>query len=78
MVTNTESRTAIAMVRECGSGILRRTPSIERTLTARVINLAIIDPEENLADLDQVRGDSRVSGLLVVEPTVSYGNLHQP
>jgi IMP dehydrogenase len=77
MDTVTESRTAIAMAREGGIGILHRNLSIEdqayqvdlvkRTQTGIIPNPITIGPKATLEDLDALCGEYRVSGLPVVD-----------
>ena len=78
MDTVTESRMAIAMARQGGLGVLHRNLSIEdqayqvdlvkRTQTGRITNPVTIGPEATLAELDEICGQYRVSGLPVVDP----------
>jgi len=77
MDTVTESRTAIAMAREGGVGILHRNLSIEdqayqvdlvkRTQTGIIPNPVTIGPKATLEELDALCGEYRVSGLPVVD-----------
>jgi IMP dehydrogenase len=77
MDTVTESRTAIAMAREGGIGILHRNLSIEdqayqvdlvkRTQTGIIPNPITIGPKATLEELDALCGEYRVSGLPVVD-----------
>lgn len=77
MDTVTESRTAIAMAREGGIGILHRNLSIEdqayqvdlvkRTQTGIIPNPVTIGPKATLEELDALCGEYRVSGLPVVD-----------
>ncbi|GAA1374744.1 IMP dehydrogenase [Luteococcus sanguinis] len=77
MDTVTESRMAIAMARQGGLGVLHRNLSIEdqayqvdlvkRTQTGRITNPVTIGPDATLADLDNLCGQYRVSGLPVVD-----------
>ena len=77
MDTVTESRTAIAMAREGGIGILHRNLSIEdqayqvdlvkRTQTGIIPNPITIGPKATLEELDTICGQYRVSGLPVVD-----------
>ena len=78
MDTVTESRTAIAMAREGGIGILHRNLSVEdqayqvdlvkRTQTGMIPNPVTIGPKATLEELDELCGEYRVSGLPVVDP----------
>jgi IMP dehydrogenase len=77
MDTVTESRTAIAMAREGGIGILHRNLSAEdqayqvdlvkRTQTGIIPNPITIGPKATLEELDAICGQYRVSGLPVVD-----------
>jgi len=77
MDTITEARTAIAMAREGGIGILHRNLSTEdqayqvelvkRTQTGIIPNPVTIGPKATLEDLDTLCGEFRVSGLPVVD-----------
>jgi IMP dehydrogenase len=77
MDTVTESRTAIAMAREGGIGILHRNLSTEdqayqvelvkRTQTGIIPNPVTIGPKATLEELDALCGEYRVSGLPVVD-----------
>ena len=77
MDTVTESRTAIAMAREGGIGILHRNLSTEdqayqvelvkRTQTGIIPNPVTIGPKATLEELDQLAGEYRVSGFPVVD-----------
>jgi len=77
MDTVTESRTAIAMAREGGIGILHRNLSTEdqayqvelvkRTQTGIIPNPVTIGPKATLEELDQLAGEFRVSGFPVVD-----------
>lgn len=77
MDTVTESRTAIAMAREGGIGILHRNLStddqayqvdmVKRTQTGIIPNPITIGPKATLEELDTLCGEYRVSGLPVVD-----------
>ncbi len=77
MDTVTESRTAIAMAREGGIGILHRNLSTEdqayqvelvkRTQTGIIPNPVTIGPKATLEELDQLAGEFRISGFPVVD-----------
>lgn len=80
MDTVTEARMAIAMARQGGLGVLHRNLSIEdqayhvdlvkRTQTGMIPNPVTISPDRTLAELDQLCGRYRVSGLPVVDSTM--------
>jgi IMP dehydrogenase len=77
MDTVTESRMAIAMARQGGLGVLHRNLSIEdqayqvdlvkRTQTGLIPNPVTIGPKATLAELDEICGEYRVSGLPVID-----------
>ena len=77
MDTVTESRMAIAMARQGGIGILHRNLSIEeqahqvtvvkRSESGMVSDPVTIHPEATIAQLDELCGQYRVSGLPVVD-----------
>ncbi len=77
MDTVTEARTAIAMAREGGIGILHRNLSTEdqayqvelvkRTQTGIIPNPVTIGPKATLEELDQLAGEFRISGFPVVD-----------
>jgi IMP dehydrogenase len=77
MDTVTEARTAIAMAREGGIGILHRNLSTEdqayqvelvkRTQTGIIPNPVTIGPKATLEELDQLAGEYRISGFPVVD-----------
>jgi IMP dehydrogenase len=77
MDTVTESRMAIAMARQGGIGVLHRNLSIEdqasqvdlvkRSESGMIAHPVTIDPEATLADLDELCGRYRVSGLPVID-----------
>ena len=77
MDTVTESRMAIAMARQGGIGVLHRNLSIEdqaaqvdlvkRSEAGMVTNPVTCSPDDTLADVDQLCGRYRVSGLPVVD-----------
>ncbi|HYO31262.1 MAG TPA: IMP dehydrogenase [Nocardioidaceae bacterium] len=77
MDTVTESRMAIAMARQGGVGVLHRNLSIEdqasqvdlvkRSESGMIAHPVTIDPEATLADLDELCGRYRVSGLPVID-----------
>jgi IMP dehydrogenase len=77
MDTVTESRMAIAMARQGGIGVLHRNLSIadqayqvdlvKRTQTGFIPNPVTIGPDATLAELDEVCGQYRISGLPVVD-----------
>ncbi len=80
MDTVTEARMAIAMARQGGLGVLHRNLSIEdqayqvdlvkRTQTGMIPNPVTISADRTLAELDQLCGRYRVSGLPVVDSTM--------
>ena len=82
MDTVTESDMAIAMARQGGIGILHRNLSVEdqaqqvrrvkRSESGMVSDPVTIDPQATIAQLDQLCGHYKVSGLPVVD---SEGNL---
>ncbi|PTK34624.1 IMP dehydrogenase, partial [Staphylococcus hominis] len=75
--TVTESRMAIAMARQGGIGILHRNLSIEdqanqvrivkRSESGMVTDPVTIRPDSTIAELDELCGRYRVSGLPVVD-----------
>src|SRR6202012_300189 len=77
MDTVTEARMAIAMARQGGIGVLHRNLSIDdqayqvdlvkRTQTGMIPNPVTIGPDATLAELDEVCGEYRISGLPVVD-----------
>jgi IMP dehydrogenase len=77
MDTVTEARTAIAMAREGGIGILHRNLSTEdqayqvelvkRTQTGIIPNPVTIGPKATLEELDALAGQYRISGFPVVD-----------
>ncbi|HEY5335494.1 MAG TPA: IMP dehydrogenase [Mycobacteriales bacterium] len=77
MDTVTEARMAIAMARQGGIGVLHRNLSIadqayqvdlvKRTQTGLIPNPVTIGPDATLAELDEVCGRYRISGLPVVD-----------
>lgn len=77
MDTVTESRMAIAMARQGGIGVLHRNLSIEdqahqvtlvkRSESGMVTDPVTISPDATLAELDELCGTYRVSGLPVVD-----------
>lgn len=77
MDTVTESRMAIAMAREGGLGILHRNLSIEdqaahvdrvkRSENGMVTDPITISPDATLAEMDELCGQFRISGLPVVD-----------
>ncbi|MGH3509833.1 MAG: IMP dehydrogenase [Nocardioidaceae bacterium] len=77
MDTVTESRMAIAMARQGGLGVLHRNLSIDdqayqvdlvkRTQTGLIPNPVTIGPDATLAQLDEICGQYRISGLPVVD-----------
>jgi IMP dehydrogenase len=77
MDTVTEARMAIAMARQGGIGVLHRNLSIEdqaaqvdlvkRSEAGMVTNPVTCSPDDTLADVDQLCGRYRVSGLPVVD-----------
>ncbi|RRD43877.1 IMP dehydrogenase [Buchananella hordeovulneris] len=77
MDTVTESRMAIAMARQGGIGILHRNLSIEeqaqqvrqvkRSESGMVTDPVTVGPEATIAELDELCGHYRVSGLPVVD-----------
>ena len=77
MDTVTEARMAIAMARQGGIGVLHRNLSIEdqahqvdlvkRSESGMVTDPLTIGPDETIAELDQLCGRYRVSGLPVVD-----------
>jgi IMP dehydrogenase len=77
MDTVTEARMAIAMARQGGIGVLHRNLSIEdqaqqvtlvkRSESGMVTDPVTIHPEASLAELDELCGTYRVSGLPVVD-----------
>jgi IMP dehydrogenase len=77
MDTVTEARTAIAMAREGGIGILHRNLStddqayqvelVKRTQTGIIPNPVTIGPKATLEELDQLAGEFRISGFPVVD-----------
>lgn len=77
MDTVTESRMAIAMARQGGIGILHRNMSIEdqakevatvkRSESGMVADPVTVNPDATIAQLDQICGRYRVSGLPVVD-----------
>ena len=77
MDTVTESRMAIAMARQGGIGVLHRNLSIadqaaqvdlvKRSESGMISNPVTIAPEATLAELDELCGRFRVSGLPVIE-----------
>ncbi len=77
MDTVTEARMAIAMAREGGIGVLHRNLSVadqayqvdlvKRTQTGMIPNPVTIGPDATLAELDEVCGQYRISGLPVVD-----------
>ncbi len=77
MDTVTEARTAIAMAREGGIGILHRNLStddqayqvelVKRTQTGIIPNPVTIGPKATLEELDQLAGEYRISGFPVVD-----------
>ncbi len=77
MDTVTEGRMAIAMARQGGIGVLHRNLSVEdqarqidvvkRTQTGLIPNPVTIGPDATLAELDEVCGEYRISGLPVVD-----------
>ena len=77
MDTVTESRMAIAMARQGGIGVLHRNLSIEdqayqvdlvkRTQTGMITNPVTIGPKATRAELDEICGEFRVSGLPVID-----------
>lgn len=78
MDTVTESRMAIAMARQGGIGVLHRNLSIEdqahqvdlvkRSESGMITDPVTVGPEATLAELDELCGKYRVSGLPVVGP----------
>jgi IMP dehydrogenase len=78
MDTVTEARMAIAMARQGGIGVLHRNLSIEdqahqvtlvkRSESGMVSDPVTVTPEATLAELDELCGTYRVSGLPVVAP----------
>ncbi|WP_127126602.1 IMP dehydrogenase [Georgenia sp. SYP-B2076] len=78
MDTVTEARMAIAMAREGGIGILHRNLSIaeqaqqvtvvKRSESGMITDPVTVRPEATLAELDELCGKYRVSGLPVVDP----------
>ncbi|MDQ1726613.1 MAG: dehydrogenase [Frankiaceae bacterium] len=78
MDTVTEARMAIAMARQGGIGVLHRNLSIEdqahqvdlvkRSESGMVSDPVTIAPDATIADLDELCGTYRVSGLPVVAP----------
>ncbi|MEJ0023569.1 MAG: IMP dehydrogenase [Alphaproteobacteria bacterium] len=77
MDTVTEARLAIAMAQAGGLGVIHRNLTLEKQAeevrqvkrfeSGMVINPVTISPEATLAELDQLRGDYRISGVPVVE-----------
>ena len=77
MDTVTESRMAIAMARQGGIGVLHRNMSIEdqaeavdkvkRNESGMITNPVTITPDATVADVDELCGRFRVSGVPVVE-----------
>jgi IMP dehydrogenase len=77
MDTVTEARMAIAMARQGGIGVLHRNLSIEdqaahvdlvkRSEAGMVTNPVTCSPDDTLADVDQLCGRYRISGLPVVD-----------
>ncbi|WP_394939357.1 IMP dehydrogenase [Psychromicrobium sp. YIM B11713] len=77
MDTVTESRMAIAMARQGGLGVVHRNLSIDdqaeqvdrvkRSESGMITNPVTIGPEATLAELDELCGRYRVSGLPVVD-----------
>jgi IMP dehydrogenase len=77
MDTVTESRMAIAMARQGGVGVLHRNLSIEdqagqvdlvkRSESGMIAHPVTIEPDATLAQLDEICGRYRVSGLPVVD-----------
>ncbi|MFD2674453.1 IMP dehydrogenase [Gulosibacter bifidus] len=77
MDTVTESRMAIAMARQGGLGILHRNSSIEaqaemvdrvkRSESGMVTNPITTSPDATVADVDEICGQFRISGLPVVD-----------
>jgi IMP dehydrogenase len=78
MDTVTEARMAIAMARQGGLGIVHRNLSVDehahqvdlvkRSESGMVSDPVTVGPEASLAELDDLCGRYRVSGLPVVEP----------
>ncbi|MDQ1683078.1 MAG: dehydrogenase [Frankiaceae bacterium] len=78
MDTVTEARMAIAMARQGGIGVLHRNLSIDdqahqvdlvkRSESGMVSDPVTIAPDATIADLDELCGNYRVSGLPVVAP----------
>ncbi|MHB1290410.1 IMP dehydrogenase, partial [Georgenia sp.] len=78
MDTVTEARMAIAMARQGGIGILHRNLSVEdqaqqvtvvkRSESGMITDPVTIGPDATLAELDELCGRYRVSGLPVVAP----------
>ena len=77
MDTVTESRMAIAMARQGGVGVLHRNLSIEeqagqvdlvkRSESGMIAHPVTVEPDATLAQLDELCGRYRVSGLPVVD-----------
>jgi IMP dehydrogenase len=77
MDTVTESRMAIAMARQGGVGVLHRNLSVEdqagqvdlvkRSESGMIAHPLTVDPDATLAQLDEICGRYRVSGLPVVD-----------
>ena len=77
MDTVTESRMAIAMARQGGIGVLHRNLSIQdqarqvdlvkRSESGMITDPVVIGPDATIAELDELCGNYRVSGLPVVD-----------